>query len=679
MIQVDTSILGRAAPIGRGGFSVVTRLVLVCGVFVASFLFRFLLQPELNNDFFMHVVRGRQMMLGELPVRDFVDPGLPMMYVVSAFAEAVGGYSLLSEVSASLIFLALGAVLVFLLATEASRSQIIGLLVTVMVVAISPRLYGYPKIFCYPLAVWALWRYLDRPDRTRTIVLAMCTALAFLFRHDHGVYIGVTVVLTLFMRHWPDGPSGLSRAVTSFALATALLLSPYLLFIQVNGGLVAYLRTGLEFSRVEAARNGNELPRWSREPVRLFVEHALPLRVHVRWAAGVAADAASRAAAEQRHGLTRPDFQGQRTWAYGLEDASRVDGLSIVGDPDIEDTHGIDRSTGEVPVPETEVRFQLPEDLGRLISANALPWLFYLFYGMPLAAIGIVVWRRVRGVPSSVGMPYETEKILALALLALLGNVGLLRSPLLARVGDVACVPSIVGAWLIGLAFGGFGPVLRRVRAWVGGSRQLSRRRLAQAGRAAVRAIAVTAMLVVTCVSVGEIGLFWIWLDRTGFDSGVSVAQVRTLAVQAYRALSVSPPVDRWAPPGADGVKGLTRYIHECTGPEDRLFVSGFFPEVYFYSARRFAGGHGDFIPDFHSSLRDQRLTIARFEQQSVPLVLIRDDLADHAPFVDTYLRRRFRLVPHVDPATTGGLRLFVERGRDATGVYPELNTPCYS
>ena len=48
-------------------------------VFVVSFLFRFIEQPELTNDFFMHVVGGRQMLLGDWPVRDFVDLGQPLM------------------------------------------------------------------------------------------------------------------------------------------------------------------------------------------------------------------------------------------------------------------------------------------------------------------------------------------------------------------------------------------------------------------------------------------------------------------------------------------------------------------------------------------------------------------------------------------------------------------------
>ena len=71
---------------------------------------------------------------------------------------------------------------------------------------------------------------------------------------------------------------------------------------------------------------------------------------------------------------------------------------------------------------------------------------------------------------------------------------------------------------------------------------------------------------------------------------------------------------------GTEDLKALTRYIHECTKPEDRLFIAGFFPDVHFYSARGFAGGQEDFNPDLHSSLRDQRMTIDRLERQSVPI-----------------------------------------------------------
>ena len=150
---------------------------------------------------------------------------------------------------------------------------------------------------------------------------------------------------------------------------TTLLLSPYLLFIQVHGGLGAYIRTGVEFSRDEAVRNGRVWP----------------------------------------------------TWTYHLNDPSRANGLSMLNDPDIEDIPGIDRSTGDLvaPLAEPASGFVFFEDVGTLISSNALTWVFHLFWGMPLAAIGVLVWRRARDSVSLAVMPHETGKIVVLALLAL--------------------------------------------------------------------------------------------------------------------------------------------------------------------------------------------------------------------------------------------------------------------
>ena len=353
----------------------------------------------------------------------------------------------------------------------------------------------------------------------------------------------------------------------------------------------------------------------------------------------------------------------------------------MLDDPDIEDAQGIDRTTGDLAAPRAEPasRSVLLENVGTLISSNALPWLFHLFWAMPLAAIGVLVSRRARGTRSVAVIPGETEKILVLALLALCVNFGMLRDPLPARIRDVAGITPIVGAWLMGLAFGGLGSIPRRLQGWwTPGARQVSWRSLARAGRRAGCGVAAAAVLIVTCASVWNVEGFRIWLDRTGLDHGVSLARIRTLTIEAYRYLSISPPVDGWAPPGSQGLGGVTRYIRECTTPGDRLFIAGFFPDVHFYSARGFAGGREDSNPDLHSSLRDQRATIDRLERQSVPIVLIKRDLAQ-APFVDAYLRERYRIVPHIDPETTQGLSLFVERRRAPTRVYTPLNTPCYA
>jgi hypothetical protein len=658
-------------------------------VFGFAFLFRFIVPPDFTNDFFMHVVRGRQMLLGELPFRDFYDPGLPLMYAVSAFAQAVGGHSLLSELTVSLVFMSVGATLVFLLASEASRSQVAGLLVAVLTVVIAPRIYAYPKVFLYPLAVWAIWRYLERPSRFGVGVLAVCTVIAGLFRHDHGVYIGAAVLLMLVVRHWTDEPGRRARAAASFVLVTGMLLTPYLLFIQVSGGVVTYMQTGLAFSR-HAAGMLQELPRFRGGEVRWVAISPPRPAVNVRWSPELALDDESRTEVERRHGLRRPDFQGERSWTYDLQDTSPENVMSLVQHAEVEDTAGVDRATGEVLPPPSEswfaslrrvvplLRLRLGEGLGALVSANAMPWLFYLFYAMPLLAIGLLGMRRAGGASGDTDWPAETDKVLALALLALMANVGLLRTPLVARIADVAGLAAIVGAWLAGQSFGGDRSILRRWRR-----RRAAARSTAWSWRAAgwtgVRSVAAVAVLAVTCHSVVELGGFWSWVDHAGFDERVSVAQGVTLATNAHDHLSRSPPLDEWAPPGSYGLKGLTRYVSACTRPTDRVFVSGFVPEIFFYAARGFAGGQSDYLEGITSSLADQRRSVARLRRQSVPIALVQDQLASSAPFVDSYLRERYRVVPELRYATTRGLTVMVERGRAPTGVYAPLNLPCYS
>lgn len=57
-------------------------------VFVFSWFFRFN-DPNggfagLTDDHFFYLLRGWQILLGELPVRDFVDHGAPLYFYVSA-------------------------------------------------------------------------------------------------------------------------------------------------------------------------------------------------------------------------------------------------------------------------------------------------------------------------------------------------------------------------------------------------------------------------------------------------------------------------------------------------------------------------------------------------------------------------------------------------------------------
>jgi hypothetical protein len=64
---------------------------------VACFFYRYLVHRGFPNDHFMHLARAQQMLLGDWPIRDFFDPGLPLSYVISAVPQAVFGHTLLVE------------------------------------------------------------------------------------------------------------------------------------------------------------------------------------------------------------------------------------------------------------------------------------------------------------------------------------------------------------------------------------------------------------------------------------------------------------------------------------------------------------------------------------------------------------------------------------------------------
>jgi len=71
--------------------------------------------------------------------------------------------------------------------------------------------------------------------------------------------------------------------------------------------------------------------------------------INVRWAPEVGAE--RRRDVEQRHGLSHGVSTGGGTWTYTADDLGEANLLSLVEDPAVEDTHGIDRATGALLVP----------------------------------------------------------------------------------------------------------------------------------------------------------------------------------------------------------------------------------------------------------------------------------------------------------------------------------------
>ncbi|HKE83305.1 MAG TPA: hypothetical protein VKB50_06110 [Vicinamibacterales bacterium] len=205
-----------------------------------------------NNDHYIYLAGAQAMLLGEWPVRDFVDPGWPLMYTVSAAARAMFGRALGVELMVVSSAFAIGAAFTFATASRLSKSLVIATIVTLFEIAMSPRSFGYPKIALYAVAAWMFVVWADHLTTRRIVMLAAFTVVAFLFRHDHGLYIGAGSLALVVLASWQDGLKVLVLRIGVFVGALAVLLMPWALYVQHYVGLVGYFQPGLEFSRAEA-------------------------------------------------------------------------------------------------------------------------------------------------------------------------------------------------------------------------------------------------------------------------------------------------------------------------------------------------------------------------------------------------------------------------------------------
>ena len=215
-----------------------------------AFGFRLVTLRDLTNDHYMHLAWAQQVLFGELPGRDFVDPGMPLMYTLSAFVQHwwPGPFS---EGVLTCILLAVAASATFLVVTELTSSMAFGVAATLFQIAMLPRLYSYPKILVPAVALLLIQHYLRRPSRVRLVWLAAWTAVAVLLRHDLGVYASVGIGAALLVSHHANWRQTL-RVLAEYAAALVALMSPYVLFVVWSEGLGEHLHEAIEFAKGEA-------------------------------------------------------------------------------------------------------------------------------------------------------------------------------------------------------------------------------------------------------------------------------------------------------------------------------------------------------------------------------------------------------------------------------------------
>jgi hypothetical protein len=564
-------------------------------VWVLALLFT-LTTYTFTDDHFDRISRARQIArYGELPFRDFFDPGYFLTEFVSAGAQRLAGGSLLGELIVTSSFIATGALVVMLLVRRVAPSAVSAAVVTTLVILASPRPYDFDKFLFYPLGILLCWRYVDRRTVRSLLGLAGTAVAAGMFRYDNGMFIAAGALVAIVAVHVREAPVMMRRAGV-FAAACIAWAIPYLVFLQMTAGIGEAAGQMIDYARREGLRT-----RIAQMPGNVFSDLRIeslppspPDRIQIRWTAAADTERQQREARYRlHHGVTRGD-PADRTWLYEIRDASRENLRALIDDPRVADTHLVDRATAQLTSQESLTR-RLHRKIPLLArwdiswsASGAAGLLYYVFVGVPLIAAAMAFTRRME-----IG---ERARVLSAAAVALPVAVFILRDPIVARLGGAAGPLAVTGAWL-----------------W-------SRLHTSWPAKAAA-AIVIVSALVAT-------------------DLAVEPSRLRRVIEQA----SMSPPSTALVVGHEEA--GLVDYLRRCTEPDDRVFAAWFVPQLYFFSERAFAGGMAvTFGGHWSEPIRQQRI-VSKLKREAVPVVVFQNDGTEFRatyPIVDEYLRANYR------------------------------------
>ena len=264
----------------------------------------------LLDDHFGRISPGRQIaQYGDLPFRDFLDPGYFLTEFSSAAVQWLFGDNLLGEALLASAFIATGTVLVFVLARRVSASSITALAAAVLALLLFPRAYDYDKVLFLPLGILLCWRYVDAPAASRIWAMAAGAVAGSLYRYDTGIFIVGATVVAMAVLH-AGAWTTLARRLGYFGMARRML---------------AHCRSWCSFSTAVASstpsikcwRTADAKPHgrgcryglgFRSRPGQRGRDTASRDSILIRWAPQV--DDEARIAAEARHGLVEGRLRG---------------------------------------------------------------------------------------------------------------------------------------------------------------------------------------------------------------------------------------------------------------------------------------------------------------------------------------------------------------------------------
>lgn len=620
------------------------------------------LMTRAANDNFMHMTFAQQWLAGDWPIRDFFDHGWILQYSLSALAQVVFGERLIGEALIVGVAWAVATYAVFHTVRQTSGSTLAACLAGLLLILAGARGYSYPKGVVYAVAAALWWGYVRTPTWRRMLAFGAWAAAAFLWRPDHGIYVACGIVLAAWAAHGLR-PIALVRSALAGASMLALV-APFLLYVQLTAGLTDYVSAGLVLGRVEHTTHGPHqwpLLRFGRDLWRIEPAGAYAPAITLRWTTDSTPD--ERAQILARYGLTPLSTDGDTVHASLSAQSFPVIG-GLVGEPVVEDTGGIDRSTGVLTAPwPTLHRWKFSQAWLRVRwlpqldpQPRASEFAVALFYGLPVLLVLGAPWMSQyfpRGVTES--------SLVAFAAFAFLLDVAMLRSPFPARAAD-----AVVGSAVV------FG--LCVVWMW---------RAAAAAGWLRVVALRFVTLLLVGAMTASVAGAGRFRETLAGLaGQWTSPSHARGAWTEVYRELTASPPLAHYRDRPARLSLRLAAYVRECVPPSDRLLVLWFEPEIYYYSGRLMAQRHLIFAPAWAEVPHEQRMTLEKIRRYRPPVALARQSSFEYEaratyPAVVDDLERDYRLAGTI---ADGGdeYRIFARRDRPVARAFGPEGWPCF-
>ena len=276
------------------------------------------------------------------------------------------------------------------------------------------------------------------------------------------------------------------------------------------------------------------------------------------------------------------------------------------------------------------LRFAASE--GRRTAAGPPQALYYLLALLPLCGL-VVAFARTRTLTAA--------HLASTSVLVLMMNAVFLRDVLLARLPDVIAPTVVLAAALIGQVF--------------------------QAKALRVGALIVCATTIVFAATS---------LAVAGYRIPTPTAIVRQTGRVMERLLSDSPDIQP-SPRHA----ALVSYLARCTAPRERVFVTGFGPQIPFLAGRPFAAGLPSWIPGYYEGPDDMVRARRRLDREQVSAAVLLEGAGAFTrawPDLAAWFHSR-RYEEHALPRDNDIVRVWLPAAAPGTPIDSGTGLPCHA